>query len=267
VTTATMPTIALLRNVVRLAEMMKRVMVRPGGLPGLATFSGPSGYGKSMAAIHAANRHRAYHVQCKSVWTRKALCEAILGEMGIRTGSTIPGMVDQIGQELSLSGRPLIVDEADYLIPRSARGGMGGLIEVIRDVYESSQGTIILIGEDALPTKLQAYERVHGRMLDMVQAEPAGIEDARQLVKVYARTVEVSDDLLAEIVKVSAGSVRRICVNLDTVRDRAENAGRRTIDLAGWRSIGGGEFFTGRPPAARPALLAPVAAAQAGGAR
>jgi hypothetical protein len=61
-----------------------RVKDRPPNLPGLATFSGPSGYGKSMAAIYTANKTRAYHVQCKSVWTRKSLCQAILAEMGIR---------------------------------------------------------------------------------------------------------------------------------------------------------------------------------------
>lgn len=57
-------------------------------------------------------------------------------------------MMDQIGEELSLSQRPLIIDEADFLVQKR-------MIEVVRDIYESSQATIILIGEEAMPVKLQ----------------------------------------------------------------------------------------------------------------
>ncbi|MEO0034386.1 MAG: hypothetical protein RLZZ501_409 [Pseudomonadota bacterium] len=233
-------TIAPLRNVMLLAELVERVMTRPAGLPGMATFHGFSGYGKSFAAMYAANKHRAYHVQVKSVWTRKKLCLAILAEMGVRPGPTIPDMVDQIGQELSLSQRPLLIDEADFLVAK-------GLIEVVRDIYESSQSTIILIGEEQLPQKLKVWERVHGRMLDWVAAQPGSLADTRHLAKLYCRGIEVADDLLAALHEASGGSVRRICVNLDRVREAAQTAGLARID----RSQFAGPFFTGNPPSRR----------------
>lgn len=232
--------IAPLRNVMLLAELIERVMNRPTGLPGMATFHGFSGYGKSFAAMYAANKHRAYHVQVKSVWTRKKLCTAILAEMGIQPAATIPDMVDQIGQQLSLSQRPLIIDEADFLVAK-------GMIEVVRDIYESSQSTIVLIGEEQLPQKLKVWERVHGRMLDWVAAEPGTPADTKHLARLYCRGIEVTEDLLAALHDASAGSVRRICVNLDRVREFAQTAGLTKIDLAGF----GGDFFTGNPPPRR----------------
>lgn len=232
--------IAPLRNVMLLAELIERVMNRPTGLPGMATFHGFSGYGKSFAAMYAANKHRAYHVQVKSVWTRKKLCTAILAEMGIQPASTIPDMVDQIGQQLSLSQRPLIIDEADFLVAK-------GMIEVVRDIYESSQSTIVLIGEEQLPQKLKVWERVHGRMLDWVAAEPGTLSDTKHLARLYCRGIEVAEDLLAALHDASAGSVRRICVNLDRVREVAQTAGLTKIDLATF----GGDFFTGNPPPRR----------------
>jgi len=240
-TSAPVPgTVAPLRNVALFSGLVERVMGRPAGLPGMATFHGPSGRGKTFAAIYAANRHRAYHVQVKSVWTRKYLLASILREMGIRPAGTIPDMLDQAGRQLTLSARPLIIDEADHLLAKN-------MIEVVRDIYESSQAAIILIGEEYLPEKLSRFERVHGRMLDWQAAQPAGEADARVLAGLYCRGVELADDLLARLLEASGGSARRICVNLDRVREFAQAGGLAAMDLAGYR----GEIYTGTPPPRR----------------
>lgn len=234
----TVPTIAPLRNVALLSELVERVMNRSARLPGMATFSAPSGYGKSTAAMYAANKYRAYHVQVKSVWTRKKLCASLLREMGITNpSSTVADMVDQIGEQLSLSRRPLLVDEADFLVKN-------GMIEVIRDIYESSHATIILIGEENLPSALKRWERVDGRMLDKVAAEPASLSDTKHLAKLYCTGVSVDDALLAAAHRKASGSVRRVCVNLDKVRERAKTNGLTTITL---NEFSESEFFSANP--------------------
>lgn len=240
--TSPVNSIAPLRNVVLLAELIDRVQRRADGLPGMATFHGYSGFGKSYAAIYAANKARAFHVQVKSVWTRRKLCTSILKEMGVTPAGTISDMVEQIGQELTLSRRPLIIDEADFLVAK-------GMIEIVRDLYESSFGTIILIGEELLPEKLKPWERVHGRMNDWVAAEPATMADTKHLAKLYARGVELADDLLIAIHEASGASVRRIAVNMDRVREFATLNGLAKVDAAGYP----GSFFTGAPPHRRAA--------------
>jgi DNA transposition AAA+ family ATPase len=235
-------TIAPLRNVGLFSELVNRLVSRAPGLPGMACFTGFSGFGKTTAAIYAANKHRAYHVQVKSVWTRKKLCSAILTELGLDIPTTIADMVDAIGRELAVSRRPLIVDEADFLLKES-------FIEVVRDIYESSQGTIILIGEEMLPHKLKRWEKVHGRMLDWVQAQPAALQDARHLAKLYCKGLDIADELMAAVCDASAGSVRRIIVNLDRVREQALTANVAKIGRGQFT----GDFFTGNPPLRRAA--------------
>lgn len=233
--------IAPLTNVVLFSELIERVMSRSAGLPGMATFHGPSGYGKSRSAIWGANKYRAYYVQVKSLWTRKALCQAIVRETGIaKPASTTAAMLEQIGEQLLLSRRPLIIDEADYLTTH-------GMIEVVRDIYESSDAPIILIGEEGLPAKLKTWERVHGRMLDWVAAQPASLSDSQALTRLYAAGVTIAPDLLAALHDASAGSTRRVCVNLDRVREAAQTADLTQIDLAGWQKMGQ-PFFTGKTP-------------------
>ena len=216
-------------------------MHRPAHLPGMVTLYGPSGWGKSFAAAHAANRHRAYYIEAKSSWTKKALLMAILKEMGIVPEKTIYQMTDQVSEQLVLSGRPLIVDEMDHVADKNA-------VEIVRDIYEGSNAPMLLIGEERLPHKLRRWERFHGRMLDWVPAQPADIEDARALRSLYCQSVEVADDLLERFLEAANGSVRRICVNLERARQEALGQGLTCIDRAAW---GNRELFTGEPPRRR----------------
>jgi len=186
--------VAPLRNVSALVALIARVENRSIGLPGLATFYGPSGYGKTTAAVYAANRFNAYQVQVKSCWRQKKLCQALLQEMGIKPDKTIADMVDQIAQELAITGRVLIIDEADFLVG-------GKMIEIVRDIYESSGSPVILIGEELLPQKLQKWERLHGRMLDWVAAAPACIEDIDHLAKIYCGGLTLEADFKAHLLK------------------------------------------------------------------
>lgn len=233
--------VAPLRNVQAMSQLLDRVQKRDRDLPGMACFYGPSGFGKTTAAAWNANRMRAYWVQVKSAWTTKKLCTSILEDVGIVPRRTIADQVDQISDELAKSGRPLLIDEADYLVSRS-------MIEIVRDIYESSKATIVLIGEEALPQKLQRWERVHGRMLEWVAAQPADLPEVGILAGIRCKGIALEEDLQQLILTASNASVRRICVNLDRVRERARTRGLRRMSAADW---GKADFYTGAAPAPR----------------
>ena len=232
---------APLVNVSICVSALEKAMKRPAHLPGIVTFTGPSGFGKSTAAAIASNRFEAVYVQAKSSWTRKAAHLAILKEMNIAPAKTLYGMAEQVAEQLALSRKPLIVDECDFLLKN-------GTIEIIRDIYEGSGAPIMLIGEEQLPARLRQWERFHGRILTFALAEPASMEDARNLCDLYVRDVNIADDLLARVHKQSKGSVRRICVNLEYIREEAADNGMSTVDLAAW---GDRPLFTGDAPTRR----------------
>jgi hypothetical protein len=220
---------------------LERAMHRTATLPGMVCLYGPSGFGKSVAALHVACRRRAYYVQAKSVWSKKHTLKAILHEMGIKPTPTIPEMLDQAAGELALSGKPLIVDEMDHLVDR-------GAVELIRDLYEASQAAILLIGEEQLPNKLKKWERFHGRILSWVPAQPVSLVDAQHLAPLYAPGIRVADDLLNHLVELSGGSVRRVAVNLELIAESAGIIGADDIDLDLW---GKRQLYTGEAPKRR----------------
>ncbi len=235
-------TVAPLANVGMCLRALERGMNRPPHLPGMVCFYGPSGWGKSTAAAYVANKHRAAYIECKSTWTRKAVLLALAKELGLPAPArTIYELTDQICEQLALTGRPVIIDEMDHLVDKSA-------VEVVRDIYEGSGAAILLIGEERLPKKLERWERFHGRILDFYGAQPAGMDDARHLARLYCPALTIDDDLLAAIHKASRGSVRRICVNLERVNEFAQGQGMAEIGKDDW---GDRPLFTGQAPARR----------------
>jgi DNA transposition AAA+ family ATPase len=233
--------VAPLRNVRALVALINRVVNRTVGLPGMATFYGYSGYGKTTAAVYAANKFDTYQVQVKSCWTGRKLGQSILQEMGIKPAKTIADMVDQIAQELTFSDRPLLIDDAQYLVSRK-------MIEIVKDIYESSGGAIILIGEEQLPQSLQRWENIHGRMMDWVPALPANLEDVRHLASIYCAGVKLDDAFSAHLLEQSRNSIRRVCVNLERVKELATTKGLDAVDLDIW---GKREFFACAAPSPR----------------
>lgn len=233
--------VAPLRNVAALAALIDRVQNRAPGLPGMACFYGWSGYGKSTAAIWCANRYRAVLVQVKSAWTKKSICTAILSELGLPAKGNTADMVDRIAAELAIRGMPLIIDEADHLVARR-------MVEIVRDIYEGSLAPVILIGEELLPQKLKEWERVHGRMLGWVPAQPSDLSDLNHLAPIYAPGIEIEPELKADLLKSSHGSTRRVCVNLAQLAERSAVLGRTRMGRTDFDARG---FFTGTAPVPR----------------
>lgn len=233
---------APLKNIRTLDEIVERLMNRDLHLPGIASYTGPSGWGKSTAAAFVSARYQATYVEIRSTWTKKALLEALLKAMGITPAGTVSNMLDQVSEELGVSQRPLILDEFDYAVAKE------GLVDLVRDIYEQSMAPIVIIGEEKLPMKLKRWERFDGRIMDWAQALPADIEDARVLNRHYTPGVTVEDDLLSVLVSMAGGSVRRIVTNLDRIANVARMEGTKSIGLSQWKDR---PLHTGQAPKVR----------------
>lgn len=233
--------IAPLTNVSLFAELVERVMARHHNLPSMGAWYGWSGLGKTFAATYGAHKHRAYYLEVGASWTAAKFCKALLTELGKSPRGTIADMVDRIIETLAETRRPLIIDEFDHVVRK-------GYVEYIREIHDKSGAPIILIGEDLLPDKLRMWERFHGRVLDWVLAQPCDTRDVLALVPIYAPDIEIAPDLADLILKRSEGRTRRVCVNIDRVREFAALEGLHRVDLKAW---GNQELFTGAAPARR----------------
>ena len=236
--------IAQIRNISQCYEAVKRTMERNPLLPGISAFYGPSGFGKSTAANFVATKTNAFYVQVKSTYTKKAFLQALLREMSIPYPATLSEMMELATSELAKSGRPLIIDEFDHLV-------QGNKVEIIRDLYEGSQGTFLIIGEEMLARKLEKWERFHGRILNWVPALPADINDVTLLASIYAPELEVDKPVLEQLLAQVRGSTRRVSTNLEMLNEKALEAGVRHISKQGLKELLPDGFVTGESPKPR----------------
>jgi DNA transposition AAA+ family ATPase len=239
------PSIAILTNVSLFSELVSRVMHRTPHLPGIGVFHGPSGYGKTFAATYAAHKTRAFYLEVGESWTKAKFVRMLLVELGREPRGTVADMVEAAIAALAMTpGRPLIVDEADWIVKR-------GYIETVRELHDKSGTPIILIGEELLPAKIAAVsERTHNRVLAWEPAQPADADDAAAVARLYVPGVEVRRDLLDFFVAKTGGRIRRVCVNLDRAREQAETEGLKSIGRPEW---GDKTVYTGQAPARRAA--------------
>lgn len=233
--------VAPLRNVAALITLTERVQNRTPGLPGIAVYYGFPGYGKTTAQAYARNVFQGYSVELKDYWTKKDLINAMAAEMSITPGRTVTETADLVSRHLLLTDRPLFIDEADILVRKN-------MVEFVRSIYESTQSAMILIGMELLPQKLLKWEQFHGRVMAWEPAQPGCAEDVTHLAKIYARGIELDDELKAKLLVDSNHSIRRISTNLGSVAEFAKTAGIERVGLKEW---GDRDFFTGTPPEPR----------------
>ena len=231
---------------VQLASMaMQKLIDRKPHIPGFACLYGPAGWGKSEAAKHCRQSFGAYYIQCKKTWSQKGTLIACCKAMGLNAKGTAEVLLDRVCDTLATTGRPLIVDELDKMVTKKS-------VEVIRDILDGTaeveEGeylpSILLIGEELIPRKLQRWDRFHGRVSQWVAVQPASLDDCAALAAHYCGELDLAKDLLALIWEQAGGSYRRIVVNLDLIQTEAAETGIDHITRADWEATGK-QLYTG----------------------
>lgn len=219
---------APLTNLPLAAEALDRAIHAGRGMHKVVAFYGPTGVGKTQAALYCQNQHNAFYVQCERLWSKKATLAGLAQAMGIHPGRTATDIFDQVAEQLRLSQRPLILDEVDYIVGKE-------MLDVLRDLYERSRCTLMIIGEELLPRTLKAASpRFHNRIVKWQPASFATLGDARKLADYYIPGLQISDDMLAHLLE-SSGKVAMTLRNLlEEVSTVAESDGIKRLDRAAW---------------------------------
>ena len=220
-------------------ETLYTAIDAPPGFPRLATFYGPSGYGKTVAAAAAAAKTTAAYLRVQSIWTQKNFLEELARELGVLSiANTAVRILRQIEDRIEHSPTPIIIDEMDNIVERRS-------VEIIRDIADATDAPILLIGEESLPAKLKEWERFDNRIIAHVAAQPSGLADGLLLRDIYANGVDIADDLIAHFVRECRGITRRIAVNIyNAQRIAVDELESKSIDLEGWgdRPVVNGEI-------------------------
>lgn len=216
---------APLKNVVAFSTLLAKMVARDGDLPGLAVFFGPSGWGKTKAAVYGANRYRAAYVECGQFTTARSLLTNILVELGEPKPR---GSIEDLKTRavMILAGdpsKPLIIDEAHFISAKR-------FVDLLREISDKSGAPVILIGEEMLPSTLEQFERVHNRVLEWLPALPCDASDMGHLIKTRCHGLQLASDLTDAILEKTKGNTRRIVTNLVSVVELAAHTGLKPLN-------------------------------------
>lgn len=226
-------------NVTRLAEAGDALLNRAPGMPGMGLCFGASGHGKTTAVAWLATRQHGVFVRARATSTPTSLLETICREVNIAARNRISQTVDALVDKLAETGRPLFVDEADYVVSQAR------LVDTLRDLHDLSSVPVVLIGMAGIDRKISLSPQLSGRIAQWVEFQPASIDDAKLLTKELCE-VTVADDLVAELHTRANGSVRNLVVGLGKIEQFARSRSASKVALADWPR--GADFFLGNAP-------------------
>ena len=207
-----------LPNVVTLVTLIEEAL-ETSGAP-LACYSGPSGFGKTEASIHATLMFGAAHIECEEGWSYKYFLEKLAAEQGLSTRGTSNHIFDRVRDHLKSLDRMLLIDDAHFMTSK-------GVPRLARSFADKAGIPVILIGEEMLPNDLASFPDVLGRIAGKVaKAAPASLFDITELGGVWLPGVVVTDPLKEEILLKSQGSLRAVREMLERI-EKANRVLRR----------------------------------------
>ncbi len=166
----------------------------------------------------------------------------IMTELGAAPLGRCDPMLDFIVEKLSLSNRPLFVDESDYLTENRK------MLETLRDIYDGSQVPVIMIGMNEIAGNLTSkHPQLAERITQWIKFIPADQEDSRILADTVCE-VKIADDLLTSLHRAANGSMRLMVGCMARIEALAKTNKLEEVDCSKWKNR---PFFLSQPPKGR----------------
>jgi DNA transposition AAA+ family ATPase len=214
-------------NVTRLSAAADALLNRQPGMPGMGLIYGDTGAGKTTATTWLITRNNGVYVRALSTTTPSSLLRTIARELDLDPRPSNVETVELIVQRLAETGRPVFVDEADYLVTQQR------LVETLRDIHDLATVPVVLIGMSGIERKLRSRPQLAGRVSQWVQFKPATREDIT-LMAAQLCDIEIDVELLQRLYDATQGSMRLAVVGMSHIEQVGKAKGLKTMTLSDW---------------------------------
>lgn len=134
------------------------------GRIGLMVVFGPYGSGKSELVNDLYSKRGIPYVRLGDKHTRRDLLDGLVRSLEVFPKYRSGDIFKQLLNILDENSKPLIIDEADYLIESRT-------IETVRDISDMTNAPIVLVGMEEFESKLKAYPHLVDRITSTVRFE------------------------------------------------------------------------------------------------
>lgn len=224
--------VAPVKNVARFGEALDAIFQRSAGEDGVVLVHGATGAGKTTALAYYASKHNAYYVEASPAWSMTSMLRAILGALGQEPRGRAADMERQIVDQLSITGRPLFVDEINYIFLPGQQTTLR-MVETLHSIYDKSRMPIALVGMDRIDRRIKAQHPQFARRTTFLEFRDMDIEDLRTTADTLCE-VRIGDDLLDALFSVCKGRMGYAVRGLAQAERRAKAHGWNEIGTERW---------------------------------
>lgn len=172
------------------------------GRVGMMLVKGSPGTGKTEVAQRLVLEKEFPYIRCRFIDSPRSLLDRVVRELGEEPRFLKNHLFEQARNQLVTKPRTIIFDEIDYIVNER-------FIDVIRDLNDETNNLIVLIGEEHIDKKLQAYRRFFDRIKVVVPFERFDKADITELAK-QACSAPLSACAIDHIHQFSDGTFRLI---------------------------------------------------------
>ncbi len=213
-------------NVLRFVTAIDQLNVRGAPEKKIVIATGDAGRGKSRTGVWWGTKEGAVQVSVKPAATASWVLSDLVKELGVTPRRGVPTLYDQAVGALAREPRPIVVDEVEHALRNDIEA-----LDTLRQLSDFCMVPLILIGREQTAEKLRRHRQIWTRVRAVVEFEKLNIDDVRLLV---SRLVEgeVDDEVVAEILSVSDGSIRNAMTALALVDVQARKHAGRAVTMA-----------------------------------
>jgi len=233
--------VAPVKNIARFAEALESVTLAGHSDERMVLVHGATGVGKSTALAYFMNRFNAIWVEASPAWSLTSMLRAILNGIGQQPRARAAEMEEQIIQEMGAHGRPLFIDELDYIFLPGQQTSLR-MLESLHSIHDKSRMPVVMVGMDKIDRKIKVREQIARRVFQWVEFNDLDREDARTAADSLCE-VHIEDDLLDALFHATSGRMGRMRLGLAQIERRAKANSWDRVDTAKW---GGKPWQLGR---------------------
>lgn len=200
-------------NISALLRALESLENRAAGEEGMALFFGAPGAGKSTALAYAADKLSAVRLRACATWSISAMLGTLLAELGLSSTGSRHVRLERIVEHLSMYRRPILVDEADYLLRHPDQ------LDVLRDVYDLSGVPLVLVGMPDAPRTLRSHPRMarhRRRVTRWIEAAALTLDELAHVGEELCE-VEVEGALLERLHDEARGNIGLSVIGLGAI--------------------------------------------------
>ncbi len=220
------------QNVVKANKLMNRMYSK--SRPGMVLLYGDTGLGKTYYSQRTAFTEGWCYYRLRATETQRSFIQEIykrLNQMLTGNFEVIPGSSSKLESACIEMFRAMpdlvfVVDEINLL----TQFKKWKLLEVIRDLRDNADATIVMVGEHDTREALEAYNKRFFNRCEFVNFVRNTTKDVAKVIKMRSE-VELSKELYDLIIQKTAGNLREVAKMVEEFERIAEEKGIKSLGL------------------------------------